>query len=304
MRGEVESLKRSGARAPRARPARRRLRRPRRRASRSPSSSCAAACWPSSTRRAAVEQLLQGDPARVAWEGPLCVLVDNGTAGAGEIVAGADARRGPRRARGRAHLRPGRGAEGGAPARGRPRAHHRQVLDPEGHRDPRPRALALGGGGRARDDDDDEATPAPATTAKDPILDKALELLEGRARPRRPSLSSPRPSSSSSARVCELRALGSADRVCDGQPARAPPGEFTGADGVPSRLRRCGRRRVWNDPNPTRVTFSPLRRDFVTLSSRASIARSESALVRPVSRATRSISSALFMGPPAGPSRA
>src|SRR5262245_27565459 len=62
---------------------------------------------------------------------------------------------------------------------------------------------------------------------------------------------------------------------------------------------RARRRAVWNDPNPTRVTFSPLRSDFVTLSSMASIARNASALVRPVSRATRSMSSALFMPPPA-----
>jgi carboxyl-terminal processing protease len=35
------------------------------------------------------EQLLQADPARSAWSGPLAVLVDNGTAGPGEIVAAA-----------------------------------------------------------------------------------------------------------------------------------------------------------------------------------------------------------------------
>jgi len=35
------------------------------------------------------EQLLQADPASSAWSGPLVVLVDTGTAGPGEIVAGA-----------------------------------------------------------------------------------------------------------------------------------------------------------------------------------------------------------------------
>jgi carboxyl-terminal processing protease len=35
------------------------------------------------------EQLLQADAARSAWSGPLAVLVDNGTAGPGEIVAAA-----------------------------------------------------------------------------------------------------------------------------------------------------------------------------------------------------------------------
>ena len=35
------------------------------------------------------ERLLQADPASTAWSGPLAVLVDNGTAGPGEIVAAA-----------------------------------------------------------------------------------------------------------------------------------------------------------------------------------------------------------------------
>ena len=39
--------------------------------------------------RRAEEQLLQADAARSAWSGPLAVLVDNGTAGPGEIVAAA-----------------------------------------------------------------------------------------------------------------------------------------------------------------------------------------------------------------------
>jgi carboxyl-terminal processing protease len=39
--------------------------------------------------RRAEEQLLQADATRTAWSGPLVVLVDNGTAGPGEIVAAA-----------------------------------------------------------------------------------------------------------------------------------------------------------------------------------------------------------------------
>jgi carboxyl-terminal processing protease len=39
--------------------------------------------------RRAQEQTLQADPARSAWSGPLAALVDNGTAGPGEIVAAA-----------------------------------------------------------------------------------------------------------------------------------------------------------------------------------------------------------------------
>lgn len=39
--------------------------------------------------RRAEEELLQADAARSAWSGPLVVLVDNGTAGPGEIVAAA-----------------------------------------------------------------------------------------------------------------------------------------------------------------------------------------------------------------------
>jgi carboxyl-terminal processing protease len=39
--------------------------------------------------RRADERLLQADPSRSAWSGPVVVLVDNGTAGPGEIVAAA-----------------------------------------------------------------------------------------------------------------------------------------------------------------------------------------------------------------------
>ena len=125
-----------------------------------------------------VEQLLQGDPAHVAWEGPLCVLVDNGTAGAGEIVAGAI-------------LDAGRGELVGEPTFGRA-AVQKAVPLPEGGlllttgKYSTPKGTSIHGRGlspsvavaRARDDDDDDTTPAPAPSAKDPILDKALELLK------------------------------------------------------------------------------------------------------------------------------
>ena len=58
-------------------------------ASRWPRSSSRAARWRSSSGRRTEERLLQADAARSAWSGPLAVLVDNGTAGPGEIVAAA-----------------------------------------------------------------------------------------------------------------------------------------------------------------------------------------------------------------------
>ena len=119
-----------------------------------------------------------GDPARVAWEGPLCVLVDNGTAGAGEIVAGAI-------------LDAGRGELVGEPTFGRA-AVQKAVPLPEGGlllttgKYSTPKGTSIHGRGlapsvavaRARDDDDDEAAPATTAPAKDLILDKALELLK------------------------------------------------------------------------------------------------------------------------------
>lgn len=123
-----------------------------------------------------VEQLLQGDPARVAWEGPMAVLVDNGTAGAGEIVAGAI-------------LDAGRGELVGEPTFGRAGV-QKVVLLPEGGillttgKYTTPKGTVINGRGltpsvavaRARDDDDEPAEAA--SSAKDPILDKALEVLK------------------------------------------------------------------------------------------------------------------------------
>jgi carboxyl-terminal processing protease len=107
--------------------------------------------------------------------------VDNGTAGAGEIVAGAV-------------LDAGRGELVGEPTFGRA-AVQKAVPLPEGGlllttgKYSTPKGTAIHGRGlspsvavaRVHDDDDDDATPAPATTAKDPILDKALEVLKDAA---------------------------------------------------------------------------------------------------------------------------
>ena len=106
--------------------------------------------------------------------------MDNGTAGAGEIVAGAI-------------LDAGRGELVGEPTFGRA-AVQKTVPLPEGGlvlttgKYSTPKGTVIHGRGlspsvavaRARDDDDDAATTT-ATPAKDPILDKALELLKDAA---------------------------------------------------------------------------------------------------------------------------
>jgi carboxyl-terminal processing protease len=123
------------------------------------------------TSSRAGEQLFQGDPARALWEGPLAVLVDNGTAGAGEIVAGAV-------------LDAGRGEIVGEPTFGRA-AVQKTVPLPEGAlllttgKYTTPKGTDIHGRGlspsiavaRSRDESEAEAGN------KDPILDKALELL-------------------------------------------------------------------------------------------------------------------------------
>jgi carboxyl-terminal processing protease len=125
------------------------------------------------------EELFQGDPVRVVYEGPLAVLVDNGTAGPGEIVAGAI-------------LDAGRGDVVGEPTFGRAAA-QKTVPLPEGGlilttgRYTTPKGTVIHGRGltpsvtvaRARDDGDEE--PAASTPAKDLQLDKALELLRDAA---------------------------------------------------------------------------------------------------------------------------
>lgn len=130
------------------------------------------------TSARAGEELFQGDPSRVVFEGPLAVLVDNGTAGAGEIVAGAiqDA---------------GRGDLVGEPTFGRAAA-QKTVPLPEGGlvlttgKYTTPKGTVIHGRGISpsvavgrTQDDEDEAAPAGA--AKDHQLDKALELLRNAA---------------------------------------------------------------------------------------------------------------------------
>ena len=122
------------------------------------------------------EQVLSADAARSAWEGPLAVLVDTGSAGPAEIVAAAllDAGRAPvvgEHTFGRAGLQ-------------------KAVPLPEGGliltvaKYSSPKGTAIHGHGvepsvpvasssEARDDDAADA----AAKAKDPILDKALEVL-------------------------------------------------------------------------------------------------------------------------------
>ena len=121
------------------------------------------------------EQVLPANASRSVWDLPLAVLVDNGTAGAGEIVAAALLDAGPRAARRRAHLRPRR----------RPR--RRSLLEEgglvltvakyyvaEGQADPRQGRRADRGGRATNDedaDDDDEASakrPHPGEGARGP----------------------------------------------------------------------------------------------------------------------------------------
>jgi carboxyl-terminal processing protease len=123
----------------------------------------------------ASEQVLNAAPSRSVWDGkPLAVLTDNGTSGAGEIVAAA-------------LLDAGRPVVG-EPTFGRAPI-QRAVTLPEGGlvltvaRYVSPKGTPIHGKGvtptvavkPAADDDDDEATKP----AGDPILEKALEVLRG-----------------------------------------------------------------------------------------------------------------------------
>jgi carboxyl-terminal processing protease len=121
------------------------------------------------------EQVLSASPKSEVWEGPLAVLIDTGTSGAAEIVAAAlrDAGRGPvvgERTFGRVGIQKQLPlAEGGiilTVARyvsPKGTAIHGQGVQP---------TVAVGSG----PDDGSEEPEAPAP-GKDPILDKALELL-------------------------------------------------------------------------------------------------------------------------------
>jgi carboxyl-terminal processing protease len=119
------------------------------------------------------EQVLNADPSRSVWDAkPLAVLTDNGTSGAGEIVAAA-------------LLDSGR-AVVGEPTFGRAPI-QRAVTLPEGGlvltvaRYVSPKGTPIHGKGvtptvavKPPADDDDDATTRPAG---DPVLEKALEVL-------------------------------------------------------------------------------------------------------------------------------
>jgi carboxyl-terminal processing protease len=119
------------------------------------------------------EQVLTADPARSVWDRPMAVLTDNGTSGAGEIVAAA-------------LLDAGRASVVGEPTFGRAPI-QRAVALPEGGlvltvaRYVSPKGTAIHGKGLTpsvpvQDRTDEDAEEAPAG---DPILDKALEVLRG-----------------------------------------------------------------------------------------------------------------------------
>src|SRR5688572_30000538 len=122
----------------------------------------------------AEEQVLNADPARSVWDRPMAVLTDNGTSGAGEIVAAA-------------LLDAGRASVVGEPTFGRAPI-QRAVVLPEGGlvltvaRYVSPKGTAIHGKGVTPsvpvEDrvDEDSAEGAPAG---DPILEKALEVLRG-----------------------------------------------------------------------------------------------------------------------------
>jgi carboxyl-terminal processing protease len=122
----------------------------------------------------AEEQVLNADPAHSVWDRPMAVLTDNGTSGAGEIVAAA-------------LLDAGRASVVGEPTFGRAPI-QRAVVLPEGGlvltvaRYVSPKGTAIHGKGVTpsvpvqdrSDEDSNEGAPAG-----DPILEKALEVLRG-----------------------------------------------------------------------------------------------------------------------------
>ena len=125
--------------------------------------------------RRADEQLLQADPARNVWSGPLVALVGNGTAGPGEIVAAALADAGRAKLVGERTF--GRAAES------------RTVPLPEGGlvltvaKYMSPKGTAIHGEGLtpsipvAAQRDEDEDLPE-GTTPPDRILEKGIEVLK------------------------------------------------------------------------------------------------------------------------------
>ncbi|HKZ33197.1 MAG TPA: S41 family peptidase, partial [Vicinamibacteria bacterium] len=127
--------------------------------------------------RRADEKLLQADAARSAWAGPLAVLVTNGTAGPGEVVAAA-------------LLDAGRAKLVGEHTFGRA-AVSRTVPLPEGGlvltvaKYMSPKGTSIHGQGLApsvpvAEEDDDTAD---VTARPDRILEKALEVVKAEGKP-------------------------------------------------------------------------------------------------------------------------
>jgi carboxyl-terminal processing protease len=129
------------------------------------------------------EQVLAAEPGRQAWSGPLAVLVNAGTSGAGEVVAAAllDAGRASlvgQRTFGRAALQRAISLPGGGLVLTVARyvspkgnAIHGRGLEPTVRVD-LPRAGP----------DEDEEEPGPPEDGRDPVLEKALETLKGEVR--------------------------------------------------------------------------------------------------------------------------
>jgi carboxyl-terminal processing protease len=119
------------------------------------------------------EQVLSATPKSGIWDGPIAVLIDTGTSGAGEIVAAAlrDAERGPvvgERTFGRVGLQ-----------RQLPLGEGGMILTVA--RYVSPKGTAIHGQGVqptvAVAPASDEESEDPAAAGRDPILDKAIELL-------------------------------------------------------------------------------------------------------------------------------
>jgi carboxyl-terminal processing protease len=127
--------------------------------------------------RTVSERVLQADPARTAWTGPLAVLVDTGTAGPAEVAAAAllDAKRASvvgERTFGRA-----------AVSRAVPLPEGGLVLTVAKYMSPSGKSIHGEGVepsvpvAPAEPEDDEEATQTPKAPRPDRILDKALEVL-------------------------------------------------------------------------------------------------------------------------------
>ncbi len=221
---------------------------------------------------------MSADPARSVWDGPLAVLVDTGTRG-----SGGDRGRGPPRRR--------PGARSSASARSAARAIQKAVPAPRGRARPHGGPLLLAQG---------NADPRPGV---EPIGPRGQSRRRDRRRARLPAI----PSSTRRSRCC-ARAPAARRRPSHQTPELLARGRTSGTRraamrmGAPVRGSRPSRARrrptAEGCQSPRVVTFSPLVSVFPTLLERRRRGRRlASALVSPASRATRTISSALFISP-------